>query len=230
MRLLAAKVALRLSGHDAAALMGGAADAAPAMMPMAAAPVPQMGMEMGKEEMKMDKEKKMKMDGSMGMEMGEREKKMMKLQNKIKERDMELVVYKGELAFIEGLEAGGERPAGPFDSVARDLIASMAVPVNEHLSSARDEHYCASAAATMLPDHAAADAGVRWQASCGDMERMEMEKELTMKLEKVSVLPAEERGIRGMKVQEKIMKCTRKIRECKMELGMMEMETAGAAC
>ena len=129
MKLLAAKVALRLSGHDAAALMGGAAAVAASeggdsAMPAAAA-APQMGMEkeMGMGDKKMKDDKKMKEEGKkMEMEMGKMEKKAMKLRQKIKEREMDMAVYKGELDFINRLEGGEEHAAAGIESLAREIL------------------------------------------------------------------------------------------------------------
>jgi len=124
MKLLAAKVALRLSGHDAAALMGGAAAVAASegvgsAMPAAAA-APQMGMEkeMGMGGKKMKEDKKMEVE----MEISKMEKKAMKLRKKIKEREMDMAVYKGELDFINGLEGGEEHEAAGIDALAREIL------------------------------------------------------------------------------------------------------------
>eukprot|EP00281_Chroomonas_sp_CCMP1168_P031976 CAMPEP_0206244336 /NCGR_PEP_ID=MMETSP0047_2-20121206/18103_1 /ASSEMBLY_ACC=CAM_ASM_000192 /TAXON_ID=195065 /ORGANISM="Chroomonas mesostigmatica_cf, Strain CCMP1168" /LENGTH=282 /DNA_ID=CAMNT_0053669549 /DNA_START=89 /DNA_END=937 /DNA_ORIENTATION=+ len=96
-KLLLAKVALRLAGHDMATIVGSGA-AAPvaveAAAAVAAAPgmVPQEAM-MGEKKMVMEDKKMMGMD--------KMEEKRMKLERKIRERQMDAAMYRAELEYLD---------------------------------------------------------------------------------------------------------------------------------
>uniref|UniRef100_A0A7S0YLI3 Uncharacterized protein n=1 Tax=Hemiselmis tepida TaxID=464990 RepID=A0A7S0YLI3_9CRYP len=200
LKLLAAKVALRLSGHDGAALAAGLPGAAAVGGGMAALAAPAEHLEV-EGSMGMDKampENKDKMTGkedkmAVEIDMSKAEKKRAKLERKVQEREMDRAVYHAELKFLE------------------------------HLDGA------AAADAQVKPEEAAAKF-LEVPASC-EGDRMEMEKKLQERCAEAAMMTAEKREIRSLKVQEKVLKCTRKIKECSAELAMLASPAMAApAC
>jgi len=190
LKLLAAKVALRLSGHDAAALAGVAPLAAGVDAGMAVAsvgggggaPAP-MGMEV---EVKKEKPKAMKMD--MEMEMSKADKKRAKLERKVRQREMDVAMYQAELEYLRLREETPSEGQSTPDA-AKELLQ---VP-----------------------------------ASC-EADRMQMEQKVAKRCAEAECMTDFKREMRSLKVQEKILKCTRKMKECRAELSMMASAPAPA--